>query len=137
MNVSASTPVFSVKPLEPDRNYRLAVVAYNTRGRTSPTRRHILTLKEAEMHKSLPSMVEPSPLVLVMGVVAGVLVVVGAMLLALWLVKERRTHAHRDATVTQIVLKDNNPDLLSVETSEEGAAVRVNGSVKATVYNST
>ncbi|XP_069959342.1 nephrin-like [Cherax quadricarinatus] len=137
LNVSASTPVFSVKPLEPDRNYRLAVVAYNTRGRTSPTRRHILTLKEAEMHKSLPSMVEPSPLVLVMGVVAGVLVVVGAMLLALWLVKERRTHAHRDATVTQIVLKDNNPDLLSVETSEEGAAVRVNGSVKATVYNST
>ncbi|XP_069191365.1 nephrin isoform X2 [Procambarus clarkii] len=137
LNTSGSTPVFSARPLEPDRNYRASIHAYNSRGRTSPTRLHFLTLKEAEMHKSLPSMVEPSPLVLIMGVVAGVLVVVGALLLAIWLVKERRTHAHRDTTVTQIVLKDNNPDLLSVEASEEGAAVRVNGSVKATVYTSS
>lgn len=59
-------------------------------------------------------MVEPSPLVLILGVIAGVLVVVGALLLSVWLLKERRSHAHHEsATVTQIVLKDNNPDLLS------------------------
>ncbi|XP_071528019.1 nephrin-like [Panulirus ornatus] len=137
VNASGATPVFTAKPLEPGRTYKAAVVAYNSRGRTSPSRLLILTLKEAEMHKSLPSMVEPSPLVLIMGVIAGVLVVVGALLLAVWLVKERRNHALRDSTVTQIVLKDNNPDLLSVEASEEGATVRVNGSVKATVYTPT
>ncbi|XP_045111963.1 hemicentin-1-like isoform X1 [Portunus trituberculatus] len=135
VNTSSSSPVFAARPLEPGRTYKASVASYNSRGRATPSRLLFLTLKEAEMHKSLPSMVEPSPLVLILGVITGVLVVVGALLLAVWLVKERRSHGHHDsATVTQIVLKDNNPDLLSVEAPEEGVGVRVNGSVKAAQY---
>lgn len=59
-------------------------------------------------------MVEPSPLLLILGVIAGVLLLVGLLLLVVWLVKERLSHGHHEsATVTQIVLRDNNPDLLS------------------------
>lgn len=62
-------------------------------------------------------MVEPSPIVWVLGVVGGVLVVVGAMLIAVWWVRarDRRSGGMGAATktVTHIVSKENNPDLLS------------------------
>lgn len=58
-------------------------------------------------------MVEPSPIVWVMGVVGGVLMVVGAMLLGMWWVRARsRRRGESPKTVTHIVKRENNPDLL-------------------------
>ncbi|XP_069969605.1 nephrin-like [Penaeus vannamei] len=136
LNISAASPVFNAKPLEPDHTYSASVVAMNTRGLSPPSRLLILTLKEAEMHKSLPSMVEPAPLVVVMGVGAGVLLVVGVLVLTVWCVKERTSHAHGSPTVTQVVLNDNNPDLLSVEAADETKGILGNGSVMVTSYHS-
>lgn len=69
------------------------------------------------MPSGLPSMVEPSPMVYVFGVVGGVLMVFGAMLLAVWWVRARDRRSGgigaTSKTVTHIVNKENNPDLLS------------------------
>ncbi|XP_068245095.1 nephrin-like [Palaemon carinicauda] len=119
LNLSNAIPSFYVKPLEAGHTYTAKVTAYNTRGLSLPSKVIILTLEKAEMHKSLPSMVPLSPSVFIIGVVAGIFLIVGALFLtALWWVKKKKNQAHSDSAFSQIVLKDNNPDLISVETSE-------------------
>ncbi|KAF2357359.1 CD80-like immunoglobulin C2-set, partial [Trinorchestia longiramus] len=119
-NVTSSRPSFTAYPLEPGFTYRAEALAFNTRGTSDPSRLLFLTLKEAAMHKSLPSMVEPSPFVWVVGVLGGALLVVGVMLMAVWWVRarERRTSGSTK-TVTHIVKKENNPDLLRIDNTEE------------------
>ncbi|KAK7066853.1 hypothetical protein SK128_006833 [Halocaridina rubra] len=129
-NISGESPHFFVKPLEAGHTYRAKVTSFNSRGRSHPSKPIILTLEKAEMHKSkdgstanyfartcyssLPSMVPLPPSVFIMAVVGGVVLVSGALLLsALWWIKKKKTHAHSDSTHSQIVLKDNNPDLIS------------------------
>ena len=69
------------------------------------------------MPSGLPSMVEPSPIVYVSGVVGGAVLVAGALLAAMWWARgargRRGAGSTASKTVTHIVNKDNNPDLLS------------------------
>ncbi|XP_066958708.1 nephrin-like [Macrobrachium rosenbergii] len=119
LNLSNALPSFYVKPLEAGHTYSAKVTAYNSRGLSPPSRVIILTLEKAEMHKSLPSMVPLVSSVFIIGVSVGIILIVGALFLtALWCVKKRENRAHSDSAFSQIVLKDNNPDLISVETSE-------------------
>lgn len=63
-------------------------------------------------------MVEPSPFIWVLGVIGGLLVVISFMIVGMWWVRRRDTRQGRISghtkTVTHIVNKENNPDLLSM-----------------------
>ena len=64
----------------------------------------------------LPSMVEPNPLVWVMGIIGGILIVVCILFIGVWWARarDRQTRMNTSTkTVTHIVSKENNPDLLS------------------------
>lgn len=53
VNATSVLPVFTARPLVPGFVYRAFVGAYNSRGHAVPTRLSFLTLKEAELHKSM------------------------------------------------------------------------------------
>ncbi|XP_042863985.1 nephrin-like [Penaeus japonicus] len=112
LNYTLSQPVFSVRSLSPGQHYRVHVTAVNGRGTAPPAVLEIHTLKEAEMHKSLPSRSEPSPLMLVLAVIGGALLVVIMLLVGVWAVRGRRRHAHAQREALQIPMKESNPDIL-------------------------
>ncbi|KAK7072056.1 hypothetical protein SK128_020097 [Halocaridina rubra] len=118
LNLSSKRPLFEARPLDSGHVFRAQVVAFNSRGRSSPKTLIFRTLKKAEMHKSLPSQVEPPPLVLINGAIAGVALIIAATFVALfsWVKiyrKKRRSRNHkRNGPLTHIGSKDNNPDLI-------------------------
>ncbi|XP_064103384.1 LOW QUALITY PROTEIN: nephrin-like [Macrobrachium nipponense] len=113
LNMTSQTPTFKAKPLDPGNTYRAKVVSFNSRGRSKPSKFIIWTLKKAEMRKSLPSMVPPSPPMFIMGVVGGIIAVTGALVIAIlcWVRKKMKHPTHRDILHAQVILKENNPDL--------------------------
>ncbi|XP_037793490.1 nephrin-like [Penaeus monodon] len=112
LNYTLPQPVFSVRSLSPGQHYRVHVTAVNGRGAAPAAVLEIHTLKEAEMHKSLPSRSEPSPLMLVLAVIGGALLVVIMLLVGVWAVRGRRRHAHAQREALQIPMKESNPDIL-------------------------
>ncbi|KAF2364043.1 Immunoglobulin [Trinorchestia longiramus] len=90
VNVSESWPEFAIRGLSAGHNYTATVTAYNSRGSAPAEPVLILTVTEAQMHKSLPSRKPPSPMALVMGIICGALLVVGLLLIAMWALRGRR-----------------------------------------------
>ncbi|XP_063853448.1 nephrin-like [Scylla paramamosain] len=120
-NMSEAAAEFLVRSLHPGQHYRAEVTAYNKRGTAQPVQVMIYTLKEAEMHKSLPSRSEPSAIMLVVAVLGGaVLVVVSCLMAGVWGVRGcRRAGCRREVMqgqegedVTTRVLVECNPDIL-------------------------
>ncbi|KAG7157246.1 Nephrin-like 22 [Homarus americanus] len=112
VNISLAQSEFLVRSLVPGHHYRSEVTAHNARGAAPPVTLHIHTLKEAEMHKSLPSRSEPSPLMLVLAVIGGALLVVVMLLVGVWAVRGRRRHSHAHRENVHIPMKESNPDIL-------------------------
>ncbi|KAK8373915.1 hypothetical protein O3P69_012670, partial [Scylla paramamosain] len=122
-NMSEAAAEFLVRSLHPGQHYRAEVTAYNKRGTAQPVQVMIYTLKEAEMHKSLPSRSEPSAIMLVVAVLGGaVLVVVSCLMAGVWGVRGcRRAGCRREVMqgqegedVTTRVLVECNPDILAL-----------------------
>ncbi|XP_050699820.1 hemicentin-1-like [Eriocheir sinensis] len=129
LNVTRASPVFLVRSLAPGHQYRAQVTAHNPRGGATPVGVSILTLKEAEMHKSLPSRSEPSAVMLVCAVLGGALLVVLLLLLVGVMGvrgcrrgrgrggrreedEEDEEEEEEEEEVTRVGIKESNPDLL-------------------------
>ncbi|KAK8403324.1 hypothetical protein O3P69_000444 [Scylla paramamosain] len=116
-NVTSDDPGFVVKLLGPGRQYEAVVMAYNGHGNSRPAVLPLLTLTEADMHKSLPSRPKPRRLVWVLGVVVGVVVGVAGAAAGVWWVRGRgssHTLRNREDCMTKL----HKPDL--TDSSSEG-----------------
>ncbi|XP_076043918.1 nephrin-like isoform X2 [Oratosquilla oratoria] len=115
LNYTSEEPVFDVRPLAPGMSYKAAVTAFNSRGSSQRSVITILTINEAKMHMSLPSRVEPSPLMLVLGVMGGVLLVVITLLLVVWRLRKRGRQGELElqhSSLAEMQKRENNPDLI-------------------------
>ncbi|XP_063848165.1 nephrin-like isoform X2 [Scylla paramamosain] len=133
-NVTSDDPGFVVKLLGPGRQYEAVVMAYNGHGNSRPAVLPLLTLTEADMHKSLPSRPKPRRLVWVLGVVVGVVVGVAGAAAGVWWVRGRgssHTLRNREDCMTKL----HKPDLTG-NGRDAGDAMGVNGVVQHTIYDS-
>ncbi|XP_071528017.1 neural cell adhesion molecule 2-like isoform X2 [Panulirus ornatus] len=134
-NLTSSEASFSVLSLQPDQRYEVTVTSLNARGRSGPRRLHLQTLKEAEMHMSLPSRPEPQPLVWVSGVGVGVVVAVVGLMVGVWWSRGRHsshTLRNRDDGPTKLT----KPDVTG-EGRDNVDGLCVNGVVQHTIYDAT
>nr|XP_045589849.1 nephrin-like [Procambarus clarkii] len=129
VNITLTQPEFLVRLLEPGHHYRAEVIAHNARGAAPPVTLYIHTLKQAEMHISLPSRSEPSPLMLVLAVIGGALLVVVLLLVGVWAVRGRRRNSHAHGDNAHIPMKESNPDILEAAPQPQSSAHTISISI--------